>query len=694
MGKRSFVFLLAVLLVLLFCGCDSNRDSAGTDIRTDGESALTPAATTEATTPATIPADGGPDDVTCKGSYTSDSIDPNAVVASAGAHTLTAEQLQVWYWMAVAERAQGPYDAAPDLSRPLDTQACPIDDSVNSWQQYFLKQALNTWHSACALELQAREQPLATEEAYQPNLENQEKYMTGMPATDVLYGYDPLYSPNSMHEAYLTALPDTLKDLAAQKDHASLNDMASAVFGVSAEVLTDVVRMYNFSYMYFTTLGYDLDVSDDDVLAYMDAEGSYDQEGYTVDIRHILLIPEVPEEEPLPSWLAKATEPTEPVETEPQVIVEADGTVTCSEDLWTACMEKAEAMLADWKNDRRCSGATFSELAVKHSADAGSALNGGIYRNVRKGQLMAQIDNWCFDPARQSGDTYIFRSPYGCHILYFTGSTANSFAKAQEDLLSLEMGRLIETARTRYPAEIDYSAIALIQGEAAVSASDVLYPDIAHERFPEVPLYLQQDYPSTKYGAFPIRTNGCGITTMAMLASYMADDALTPPEMCARYGNYSHANGTDGMIFNYEPAVMGFYLREKTYDHRDAKAALEEGQIVISVQHKGYWTRGGHYIVLEKLRDDGQIQVRDSNIFNYGRIQSHVEDRHTWGSITADGSGFWIFEDKITRIPACSRCGTPEQMLDELLNSEYICEKCTPALLRRNTYLSVCATDV
>ena len=50
-----------------------------------------------------------------------------------------------------------------------------------------------------------------------------------------------------------------------------------------------------------------------------------------------------------------------------------------------------------------------------------------------------------------------------------------------------------------------------------------------------------------------------------MLASYMADDELTPPEMCARYGNYSHKNGTDGMIFNYEPAVMGFYLRKKTY---------------------------------------------------------------------------------------------------------------------------------
>ena len=690
MGKRIFPILLSVLmLAVLFCGCDSSNPAG----QAGADSPLSPAATAEPTVPATIPADGNPDDVTCKGSYSTGSIDPQTVVATVGDRTLTVEQLQIWYWLSVAERAQSAYDAAPDFSKPLDTQECPIDDSVNSWQQYFLKQALNTWHSAAALELQAQEQPLATEEAYQPNLDNHAKYMTDMPATEFLYGYNPLYEPNSMHEAYLTALPETLEALAQQKGYASLKDLAATAFGTSTDTFTEAVRLYNFSYMYFTTLGYSVENTEEDILAYMDVEGGYDQDGYTVDIRHILLVPEPPEEEPLPTWKKKATEPTEPVETEPLVTVDADGTVNCSEELWTACMEKAETMVTKWKKDRLCSGATFSELAVKNSADKGSALNGGIYRNIRKGQLMEQLDAWCFDSARQSGDTVILRSPYGCHILYFTGKTEISYAKASYDLSSVEMGYLVDDARTQHPAKIDYSAISLIQGESAVSTSDVLYPDIAHERFPEVPLYLQQDYPSTKYGAFPIRTHGCGITTMAMLASYMADDELTPPEMCARYGNYSHANGTDGGIFNREPAVMGFYLREKTYEPRIAKAALEEGQIVISVQHKGYWTRGGHYIVLEKICEDGRIQVRDSNIFNYGRIMTHAEDRHTWGSITNNGSGFWIMEDKITRIPACSRCGTPEEMLEALLNDDYICEKCAPALLRRNTYLSVCAQD-
>ena len=668
MGKRLWILTLAVLLLLL-SGCDSlgaNGDA--------GSSADTlPPETTEATVPVTVPADGNPGDVTCQGSYSDQSADPDAVVAELGDLTLTNEQLQVWYWLAVAERAQGPYDAAPDLSRPLDTQACPLDDSVNSWQQYFLKQALNTWHSAGALELQARVQPLATEEAYQPNLDNYETYMTGMPAAEYLYGYDPIYQPNSMHEAWLTALPETLEELARQKGYADLADMASTAFGTSAEALTEAVRMYNFSYMYFTTLGYSVDASEEAVLAHMEAAGGYDQAGYTVDIRHILLVPQGTEEAP--------------------VTVGADGTVTCSEEAWEACRAEAEAMLAAWAKDRRCSGATFSELAVKHSGDTGSALNGGNYRGLRQGQILAELDAWCFDAARQSGDTAILRSRYGLHMLYFTGATDNAFARAKADLTAQTMQGLMTAAREQYPATIDYSAISLVPGDADVSASDVLYPDIAHQRFPEVPLYLQQDYPSTKYGAYWIRTNGCGITTMAMLASYMADDELTPPEMCARYGNYSHKNGTDGMIFDYEPAVMGFYLRKKTYNHEEAKAALEEGQIVISVQHPGYWTRGGHYILLEELCEDGRIQVRDSNIYNYSRVRSHVEDRHTWGSITSNGSGFWIYEDKITRIPACSRCGTPEELVTGLLEADYICEKCTPALLRRNTYLNACSMD-
>ena len=667
MRKHYFgLFLSALTLLGILSGC--GRESAPPE--------TLPPETTEVTVAPTVPADGDPGDVTCKGSYTAEEYAADAVVAAIGDAQLTNEELQAWYWLEVAAYQQEGHEISPDFSAGLDTQPCEIDDSVRSWQQYFLKRALNTWHSVHALEQQARVQELPTEEAYQPNLDNYAKYLTGMPATEYLYGYRPLYQPNSMHEAYLNALPKTLDALAQQKGYADLADLAASAAGTSADALAEMAHMVNYSYMYFTTLGYYVECTGDEVLAYLEEHaGDYTDTGKYVDIRHILLIPD-----------GEATFET--------VTVAEDGTVTCSELAWEACAAEAEELLEYWQTKTLHTDATFAALANKNSDDTGSALNGGAYRSIRQGQLMDALDEWCFDDARQPGDTTILRSDYGCHILYFTGSTDIAYAEAEADLIAEKQAQLIRTARENHPAEIDYSAIALTRAEGTLSTTEVLYPDIAHERFPEVPLYLQQDYPSTMYGGFKITTNGCGITSFAMLASYMADDELTPPEMCNLYGRYSHRNGTDGMIFVNEAPVLGFYLRETTYEPTVARAALEEGQIVISLQHKGYWTRGGHYIVLEDIDENGMVQVRDSNIYNYSRVKAHAEDRHTWGSITNNGSGFWIYEDKVTYIPACSRCGNQDGITASPLEEDYICEKCSPALLRRNTYLSTCTEEV
>ncbi len=664
MKKSLAVFFLVIALLL--CGCDGKKQ----------ESSEQTTAATEETVPATIPADGNPNDVTCKGSYTG--IASDAVVATAGTAQLTGEQLQVWYWAGVSQYRKENHETMPDFDRPLDAQACGIDSSVNSWQQYFLKQALSSWHSAQALIQHSESVPMPTEEAYQPNLANHEKYMTGMPATKVLYGYNTYYVPNSMHQAYLDNIPQMLENLAQEKGYGDAETMAKEAFGISAKVLEEAVRAYNLGYMYFTTLSHDIEPTQEELDAFYAATATDAQDGIAVDFRQILLIPGDP------VFIKPGKyEAAEPVE----VTVASDGTVACSEDGWAACEEDAQAFLKDWQKNSGTE-ATFGEAAHKYTQDPGTAVNGGRYQGIRKGQMTKVLDDWCFDPARQAGETAVLRSDYGVHILYFSGSRTIAREESDRDYHRQQQDALILDAKKAFPMEVTYSAISLQEAKGQVSAGDILYPDIAHERFPEVPLYLQQDYPKTMYGGFKITTNGCGITTFAMVASYLTDNELTPPEMCERYGRYSHANGTDGMIFNIESAVLGFYLREKTYDPRVAKAALEDGHLVVSIQHPGYWTRGGHYIACESINDEGLVQVRDSNIYNYFRVRTHVDDTHKWSNITAAGSGYWIFEDKTTRIPACSRCGNPEGVTESLLQSDYICEKCSPALLRRDTYLN------
>lgn len=638
--KKLCIVLLACLLLL--CGC---ADSATMIENNEEKDAVN--------TSSTVPPDGDPETAACKGSYTGP-VDAAAVVAKVGDMQLTNGELQVWYWAQVAQYRQEVQEAAPDFVVPLDVQPCEIDDSVASWQQYFLKQALNAWHSAQALIRQGEEVGVPTEEAYQPNRKNYETYMDGKPAAAVLYGYSESYRPNSMHQAYLDAIPERLESLAKEQGFVNAADMAERSFGAEEDSLQRFAECYNRGYMYVTSLGYDLsaDAEETERFRAENAEKYADKESL-VDIRHILLAPE-----------------------------NAD-----SEESWSACRTQAEELLESWMKKNAGTEARFADLANKHSLDRSSSLDGGAYRNLREGQLIRELDSWCFDPERQVGDTTIVRSKQGIHILYFAGAREQGLVQAEADLLGLKYADLIQKAREQYPMEVDYSAVTLGDGEGSVSFTDILYPDIAHQRFPEVPLYLQQDYPGTKYGDYKITTNGCGITSMAMLASYMADEEWTPPELCAMYGRYSQNTGTDGSLFEKEPANLGFYLIKKSYDWREARDYMKEGHIVVVVQYRGYWTSGGHYLVLEKLSEDGRVQVRDSNIYNYNKLDGHKEDLFIWDLINPKGMGYWIFDHKVTNSPNCSRCGEPETLTESILTEEYCCEKCAAALLRRGSYL-------
>lgn len=626
--------LAAVLAVLLLCGCAP----AGSNADNSAETTLPSAG-------ATVPADGNPEDVTCKGTYTREG-DPAAVIAQIGDTKLTNEALAVWYWAAAAQYQASGKTPAPDFDAPLDSQPCEAEGTVGSWQQYFLRQALNAWHTAAALNQQSLEVPLNLEPEYQPDPEKYATYMDGMPATKFLYGYNRFYSPNTMHQAYLDSLPDTLKALAGEKGFGDTAAMAQDAFGTTQAALTDMAQLLNRAYMYFTALTYDLPQPE---VAYTESTDG----DYLVNIKHILL--------------------------------KTDGKT--AEETLAAFRKEAKTRLQPLTQTEQKSEAAFKDLAHLYSQDEASALDGGGYNRVKKGELPAELDAWCFDPARQSGDITAITDDDGVHILYFSGRLEEAEVAAADESLAAQEADLLEQARTAYPVEFAYDQIALPEGKAAISTSDLLYPDIAHERFPEIPLYLQQDYPGVMFGGFLLRTNGCGITTMAMVASYLSDELLTPPEMCRRYGGYSHRNGTDGMIFVKEPPVMDFYLVEKTYEPAKAWEGLENHHLVVSIQHKGYWTRGGHYIALQEITEDGNVRVRDSNIYNYVRVPAHVNDEHTWASITSAGSGYWVFDYKITRIPGCARCG--DQSESSLVGENFYCRKCAPAVMRRDTYVGI-----
>lgn len=701
MKRRIGCLLLAIcMLAGLAAGCSRKPENVTVPTETE----------TVATEPeATIPADGNPADVTCQGSYTRENPDGSKVVATIGDEKLTNAQLAAYYWMEVAAfQSQEARDAAPDLEKPLDTQPCPLEDGVNSWQQFFLRRALNTWHGVQALTLQSEEKGIPTEEAYQPNEENHEKYMTGIPATKFLYGYNHNYTINTLHQAYLDNLPELLRTLAGTGGYADTDAMARALTGVSGEQLLDYAALYNKGYMYATALSYLIEPTEEEVEEWYSAhEQEYTQAGITkngeklVDLRQVLVLPESAD-----AYKDRRTGEDVPAVT---VTIRDDGKVETSQTGWDAAQARAEQLEKDYEqsvlknrnsNARSTRDALFADFAHLNSQDLDTAPDGGKLSRIQKGELIQPLDEWAFDSARESGDVGIVRSDYGWHLLFYTGSVETWYAEAEENLIADRLAQALTEVKENYSVKIDYAAIELPEAAAksdVLTPSKILYPDVAHQRYPEIPLYLQQDYPDTMYGNYKVSSHGCGITTMSMLASYMADEPLTVPVMCARYGNYCYQNGTDGKLFVVAPAEMGFYLRKQTYNWKEAKQALEDGYVVTCVQTKGYWTRGGHYLALEKLVDgqpgetEKRVQVRDSNIFNYGRLEDHKLDAFKWETIPPNAQSFWIYENKNVTFAACSRCGDASAATRGILGEDYVCPRCRAAVLRRSVFLNTIA---
>lgn len=605
---------------------------------------------TEPTVPPTAPADGNPDDITCQGSYSVLNTTKTAddVVATLGEKELTNAQLQVYYWQEVYNYLTENSDHGISLNHTLDVQMCTVSDTPMTWQQYFLQRAIDTWqvYQALALDSDANE-----------------------------FGLDESYRD------YLNALPERLEQIAVQKGYSDAVAMivSFAGSGVSVADYALYVRLYEEGHIYFDRVYQNTTPSANQIEGYYAANSDAytDISGKYVDIRHIMLTP--------------------------------DGSTA---EAWDACKQEAENLLRTWKQN--ATDVNFADLAFEYSADPGSNNNGGLYSNVYDGLFANEINDWCFDSSRRKGDTAIFKTNDGYHILYFSASRDARDRAAELDLIADTVSLLVPAALQNYTLTVDYSAIAVgnveLSGLDAATISDraaVLndlcqdFPDAAYERYPTVPLYIQQDYPHVYYGGYgdTVVTHGCGITAMAMLATYMTDTEQSVEEMAKRYRGYGSSNGTSRNLFDEAPITMGFYMDTRVGTWAKVMEALQAGKIVISLQHKGRFTNGGHYLLLFAATDEGRIMIRDSNRFNY-TVRFVNTDFYENGFpaeyFPPANVAYWVFEPKVTQIAACARCGDAgtEGLPTALLRDTYYCPKCATALHLREVYDTACDIDL
>ena len=389
-----------------------------TEVETAAETEAETVAETEATEAPTVPADGNPDDVTCKGTYTAEDeaviATRDKVIATAGDFELTQGQLQVYYWMEFRNfmSQYGAYASylGLDATQSLDTQVCAISEESRTWQQFFLEGALNSWKNYRAMAAEADANGFELTETQRSNLEN---------------------------------AAEELEQTAVANGFASGLAMLHSSLGAGAE-LEDYVYFMELYYKangYYAQIASQFEPTDAELEAYYDEHA----EGYTssnitkdtrsVDVRHILIYPEG-----------------------------ADGTNISTEEFsdeaWEAAHTQAQELLDTFLAGDQTEE-EFAALANEHSADPGSNQNGGLYEGVTEGEMVAAFNAWCFDPERQVGDTGIVKTNYGYHLMYVSGSTLLWKQYVRSDYVTEHANALADEVAEKCPMTVQYSDILL-----------------------------------------------------------------------------------------------------------------------------------------------------------------------------------------------------------------------------------------
>ncbi len=396
------VVVLAAVLIALIVSSQNQKKAE--------EPATEPTAVVEAT----IPADGNPEDVTCKGSYSVSDEEAIAagdtVVATIGEHQLTNSKLQVYYWMEVQNflNNYGAYAAyfGMDYTQPLDTQ---LEEEGLTWQQYFLDTALNSWHQVQSMSLMAKEAGLPMSEENVTYLEGLDAYLEETAANNGI-SVDELMTGN-------------FGPGADAEDYRYFQELYLSGVPYSQQKLTELVPTPEILDAYFA-----------------EHEAEYAESGITkdskfVDVRHIL------------------------VQVKGGTTAE-DGTTTYSDEEWKTCEEAAQAILDEWLSGDKTEE-SFAALAAEKTEDPGSQQTGGLYQQVYEGQMVPEFNDWCFDESRQYGDYGLVRTSYGYHVMFFVKSEPRWTYYAESDWLNEQSAKLLEDVVAKYPMEVTFENIAL-----------------------------------------------------------------------------------------------------------------------------------------------------------------------------------------------------------------------------------------
>lgn len=422
--KRIIALLLAMIMVLSVTACGKEEPNA-----TEPPAAATKDEATATKDEATKPTEFTPyvpkigEGVYGKTSYTvtDQEIRDNRelVVATVADRELTLGVLQIYYWMSVYGfmNEYGAYAAyfGLDLTKPLDQQQCP--EGEGTWQQYFLDSAVDTWHTYQCLVLQGEAENSPMNPEQQKELDNLQANL----------------DKAAKDGGYETVAQMLEKDIAP---------------GITYEDYYGYLSVYSYGYSHYMHRCDIMEITDDEIEAYftkneetLKASEITKDSGKLVDVRHILIAPQ-------------------------GGTTGEDGKTVYSEDEWASAEKKAQDLLDRYLNGDKTE-AFFAELAELYTEDPGSKQTGGLYENVKTGDMVKEFDAWCFDDSRKTGDTGLVKTTYGYHVMFYSDDEPLWVYKCREGVRSEKIGEFVNAAVDANALNADYGKMMLGHKELA-----------------------------------------------------------------------------------------------------------------------------------------------------------------------------------------------------------------------------------
>ena len=160
-------------------------------------------------------------------------------------------------------------------------------------------------------------------------------------------------------------------------------------------------------------------------------------------------------------------------------------------------------------------------------------------------------------------------------------------------------------------------------------------------------VYFNQGDPAWNDNGYRIKKAGCGPTSMAVVITSLTGKWVTPVDTTVwayEHGYYSGQGSSHALI----PALSEEYGLQCEGVGTDAQAireALQEGNPVVCLMGPGYFTKGGHFMVLVGIDENDNVTVADVGSRERSRYKYQLSDIIDQSKPAAAGGPFWVISN-------------------------------------------------